>query len=124
MGRARLLQGRWSWFRERESVQCGLRSAPERRFKLGNRAWNYWVIASVLVALWAAASAKAGEKARPKTFSSALAFEAYAVIGEEHLGGPTHRRHSFRSAADDTAVRGAGTLSRWLQLTWRTYVRL
>jgi len=51
---------------------------------MGNRAWKCWVIASILaVALWAAGSSKAEEKAQPKAFNSAVAFNVYAVVGEE-----------------------------------------
>jgi hypothetical protein len=51
---------------------------------MGNRAWKHWVVASILAAaLWAAGSSKAEEKAPPKAFSSAVAFNVYAVIGEE-----------------------------------------
>jgi hypothetical protein len=52
---------------------------------MGNRAWKYWVIASILAAaLWAAGSSKAEEKAQPKAFNSAVAFRVYAVIDEPH----------------------------------------
>jgi hypothetical protein len=53
---------------------------------MANRAWNHWAIASILaVALWAAGSSQAEEKAQPKAFNSAVAFDVYAVIGEEGL---------------------------------------
>ena len=52
---------------------------------MGKGAWKYWAIASILaVALGTAASSKAEEKAQPKAFSSAVAFNVYAVIGQEH----------------------------------------
>jgi hypothetical protein len=51
---------------------------------MGKRAWKCWVIASILAAtLWAAGSAKAEEKAEPKAFNSGVAFNVYAVVGEE-----------------------------------------
>jgi len=52
---------------------------------MGNRAWKHLVIASTLAAaLWAAGSSKAEEKAQPRAFNSAVAFDVYAVIREEH----------------------------------------
>jgi hypothetical protein len=58
---------------------------PERRLEMGNRQWKCWMVAAILAAgLWAAAcSSKAEEKAQPKAFNSAVAFDVYAVIGEE-----------------------------------------
>jgi len=56
---------------------------------MGKRAWKHWVITSALaLALWAAGSSKAEEKAQPKAFNSAVAFGVCAVIGEEdqHVG--------------------------------------
>jgi hypothetical protein len=51
---------------------------------MGNRAWHYWVTALFLAAaLWAGGSARAEEKAKPRTFNSAVAFDVYAVVGEE-----------------------------------------
>ena len=52
---------------------------------MANRAWKYWVIASILaIALLAAGASKAEDKAQPKAFNSAVAFNVYAVIGEKH----------------------------------------
>jgi hypothetical protein len=52
---------------------------------MGNRAWKHWVIASMLaVALWAGRSSNGEETIRPKAFNSAVPFNVYAVIGEEH----------------------------------------
>lgn len=51
---------------------------------MGNRAWKRWVIASIVaVMVWGAGSSKAAEQAQPKAFNSAVAFDVYAVIGEE-----------------------------------------
>ena len=50
---------------------------------MGNRAWNCWVIAPVLAAaLWAAGPPNPEENGQPTAFSSAVAFDVYAVIGE------------------------------------------
>jgi len=48
---------------------------------MGNRAWKYWVIASILAAalLAAGCSSIAQEKAQPQAFNSTLAFHVYAV---------------------------------------------
>jgi len=51
---------------------------------MGNRSWKYWLIASILAAaLWAAGSHAAEEKAQPKAFNSAVAFNVCAVAGED-----------------------------------------
>jgi Leucine-rich repeat (LRR) protein len=53
---------------------------------MADRAWKHWVIASILaVALGAAGSPRAEEKAQPKAFNSAVAFDVRAVIGGEDL---------------------------------------
>jgi len=50
----------------------------------------YWVVASALaVALWTAGSSKAAEKAQPKAFNSAVAFDVYAVGNGRHEVGST-----------------------------------
>ena len=51
---------------------------------MGNRA-KWWVMASILAAvLCAAGPSKAEEEAQPTAFNSAVAFDVYAVIGQEH----------------------------------------
>jgi hypothetical protein len=65
------------------STAPGTADAWKGRPEMANRAWNHWVIASILAAaLWAAGSSKAEEKAQPKAFDSTMAFSVYAVIGE------------------------------------------
>jgi hypothetical protein len=51
---------------------------------VGNRAWKYWLIASILAAaLWAAGWSKAEENGQPKAFNSGVAFDVCAVVGKE-----------------------------------------
>ena len=51
---------------------------------MGNRAWKYWLIASILAAaLWAAGWSKAEENGQPKAFNSGVAFDVCAVVGKE-----------------------------------------
>jgi hypothetical protein len=76
---------------------------------MGNRAWKYWVIASILaVALWPADSRAAEEKAQPRDFNSGVAFSVYAVVGEQPQFVGTTPSEQAPTPADCTLRQGQG----------------